>query len=321
MEVKSKFGAEYRRFSLQRTKPGPFKEFYGLLQRVHRIPNVELLVGYADVHGDLLPINNDDNFNKAISTAGALLRVFLQRHEDADDSCFSRVRQVRKKAALPRAAGQRRQAAPPISLPRDFRPVSSIVDADVLPRDLRRVRLHPHGRGRPLGFYIRDGSSVRRTPRGPRKVPGVFISRMVPGGLAQGTGLLAVDDEVLEVNGIQVSGKSLDQVTDMMVANSRSLVLTVRLANAPGGAWLSAAPQPRGSEPGDYAVPSFLSEEPGWNSAEEWEGEDEDDLVKELEVEASAMLPSYRTHLDLGSNGNTGSLSTLESEDRFDTKL
>ncbi|TNN28838.1 Partitioning defective 6 beta [Liparis tanakae] len=73
------FGAEFRRFSLDRSKPGRFDEFYGLLQHVHRIPNVELLVGYADVHGDLLPINNDDNYHKAISTASPLLRLFLQR--------------------------------------------------------------------------------------------------------------------------------------------------------------------------------------------------------------------------------------------------
>lgn len=73
------FGAEFRRFSLDRSKPGRFDEFYGLLQHVHRIPNVELLVGYADIHGDLLPINNDDNYHKAITTATPLLRLFLQR--------------------------------------------------------------------------------------------------------------------------------------------------------------------------------------------------------------------------------------------------
>lgn len=41
---------------------------------------------------------------------------------------------------------------------------------------------------------------------------------MVPGGLAESTGLLAVNDEVLEVNGIEVAGKSLDQVILIMVA-------------------------------------------------------------------------------------------------------
>ena len=39
-----------------------------------------------------------------------------------------------------------------------------------------------------------------------------MLCRLVPGGLAESTGLLAVNDEVLEVNGIEVAGKSLDQV-------------------------------------------------------------------------------------------------------------
>ena len=64
------------------------------------------------------------------------------------------------------------------------------------------------------GFYIRDGTSVRVTPAGLEKVPGIFISRLLAGGLAESTGLLAVNDEVLEVNGIEVQGKSLDQVWD-----------------------------------------------------------------------------------------------------------
>jgi len=120
-----------------------------------------------------------------------------------------------------------------IGTPQDFRRVSSIVDADLLPETLRRVKLLKHSSDRPLGFYIRDGTSVRVTPYGLEKVPGIFISRLVPGGLAEGTGLLAVNDEILEVNGIEVTGKSLDQVTDMMVANSHNLIITVKPAQQP----------------------------------------------------------------------------------------
>ena len=81
-----------------------------------------------------------------------------------------------------------------------------------MPETCRRVRLLKHGSDKPLGFYIRDGTSVRVTPQGLERVPGIFISRLLAGGLAESTGLLAVNDEVLEVNGIEVSGKSLDQV-------------------------------------------------------------------------------------------------------------
>ncbi|XP_050624086.1 LOW QUALITY PROTEIN: partitioning defective 6 homolog gamma-like [Macaca thibetana thibetana] len=130
-----------------------------------------------------------------------------------------------------RDEGPRRRAHLDIGLPRDFRPVSSIIDVDLVPETHRRVRLHRHGCEKPLGFYIRDGASVRVTPHGLEKVPGIFISRMVPGGLAESTGLLAVNDEVLEVNGIEVAGKTLDQVTDMMIANSHNLIVTVKPAN------------------------------------------------------------------------------------------
>lgn len=118
-----------------------------------------------------------------------------------------------------------------ISMPQDFRRVSAIIDVDVVPESHRRVKLMKNGSDKPLGFYIRDGTSVRVTAQGLEKVPGIFISRLVPGGLAESTGLLAVNDEVLEVNGIEVTGKTLDQVTDMMVANSANLIITVKPVN------------------------------------------------------------------------------------------
>ncbi|KAL2094116.1 hypothetical protein ACEWY4_011428 [Coilia grayii] len=81
VEVKSKFEAEYRRFALKRTNNGGFEEFYKLLQTIHRIPGVDVLLGYADIHGDLLPINNDDNFHKAVTSANPLLRIIIQKRE------------------------------------------------------------------------------------------------------------------------------------------------------------------------------------------------------------------------------------------------
>ncbi|CAJ0941188.1 unnamed protein product [Ranitomeya imitator] len=154
--------------------------------------------------------------------------------EEADYSAFGTDTLTKKKNVLTTVLRPDMAKKKPhlvIGMPSDFRPVSSIIDVDILPETHRRVRLYKHGMERPLGFYIRDGSSVRVTPHGLEKVPGIFISRLVPGGLAQSTGLLAVNDEVLEVNGIEVSGKSLDQVTDMMIANSHNLIITVRPAN------------------------------------------------------------------------------------------
>ena len=109
-----------------------------------------------------------------------------------------------------------------ISNPREFRQVSAIIDVDVVPETCRRVKLLKHGSDKPLGFYIRDGTSVRVTPQGLEKVPGIFISRLVPGGLAESTGLLAVNDEGLEVNGIEVAGRAPDQVAQVILDLPRS---------------------------------------------------------------------------------------------------
>uniref|UniRef100_A0A665V055 Par-6 family cell polarity regulator alpha n=1 Tax=Echeneis naucrates TaxID=173247 RepID=A0A665V055_ECHNA len=233
------FEAEYRRFALKRNSPGDFQEFYRLLQTIHHIPGVDVLLGYADVHGDLLPINNDDNFLKAVSLASPLLRIIISKKEDEPGVFATNSLQRRKKGlgltglrtTVSGSAHSKNKPGLMIGLPQNFRQISSIIDVDILPETHRRVRLHKHGTNKPLGFYIRDGVSVRVTPQGVEKVPGVFISRLVRGGLAESTGLLGVNDEILEVNGIDVTGKSLDQVTDMMVANSHNLIVTVKPAN------------------------------------------------------------------------------------------
>ncbi|XP_029291890.1 partitioning defective 6 homolog beta [Cottoperca gobio] len=355
VEVKSKFGAEFRRFSLDRSKPGRFDEFYGLLQHVHRIPNVELLVGYADVHGDLLPINNDDNYHKAISTASPLLRLFLQRKEEADytfgTNSLTRKKNTVLSAVLLRPDATRKKTPVIISLPKDFRPVSSIIDVDILPETHRRVRLYKHGQEKPLGFYIRDGSSVRVTPQGLEKVPGIFISRMVPGGLAESTGLLAVNDEVLEVNGIEVAGKSLDQVTDMMIANSHNLIITVKPANqrnnvvrsgGGGGGGAASGSSGRSSDSGaSYygysshggvgaaaSMPSHIIQ--NFPVGEPESDEDDEDLVIEAGGEAEPIrrassnysmpsLPRYEPHLNLRAAASSTSALSINANGTLPT--
>ncbi|KAI1285533.1 Partitioning defective 6 -like protein beta [Halotydeus destructor] len=239
IEVKSKFDAEFRRFSVFKSETTKFDDFYKLVEKFHRLHNVPVYVYYTDPsHGDLLPINNDDNYAKAVSSARPLLRLIIQRKGESGEQMngwgskkkkdFFGFSNLLAGGVIPSVSPNKNRLA--ISLPEDFRQVSAIIDVDILPDTCRRVRLVKHGSDKPLGFYIRDGTSVRVTPHGLEKVPGIFISRLVPGGLAEGTGLLAVNDEVLEVNGIEVNGKTLDQVTDMMVANSSNLIITIRPA-------------------------------------------------------------------------------------------
>eukprot|EP00117_Sycon_ciliatum_P041915 scpid75477/ scgid30575/ Partitioning defective 6 homolog beta len=228
VEVKSKFEQEYRRFSMKRTELKTFELFMLHIKSLHKVGDVDSVsISYTEpLRGDLLPINNDDNFAHAVSLSKPLLRIFVYRGQDALLADMFQQARKRKVAGL---RPDKKLGQIQIGTPEDFRKVSAIVDADLLPETVRRVKLLKHSSNKPLGFYIRDGMSTRVTPQNVlEKVPGIFISRLVPGGLAEGTGLLAVDDEILEVNGIEVTGKTLDQVTDMMVANSQNLIITVK---------------------------------------------------------------------------------------------
>ncbi|KAF5304783.1 hypothetical protein FQA39_LY09560 [Lamprigera yunnana] len=227
------FDAEFRRFSIERNQQSKFEDFKGLLERLFKLKEIAFLVSYIDPSDqDLLPINNDDNLRRALINAKPLLRVIIQRKGDSLEELngYGTIKPRNLiSSILGGTPGRNKNLA--ISNPHDFRQVSAIIDVDIVPETCRRVRLLKHGSDKPLGFYIRDGTSVRVTQNGLEKIPGIFISRLVPGGLAESTGLLAVNDEVLEVNGIEVSGKTLDQVTDMMVANSSNLIITVKPAN------------------------------------------------------------------------------------------
>lgn len=212
-----------------------YEQFKNLIEKLHRLKDIPFLIYYTDPKdGDLLPINNDDNFARAVLTARPLLRIIIQRKGESTEELngynLYKHRNIIS-SILGGGTPGKSKSHPWISNPQDFRQVSAIIDVDIVPETCRRVRLLKHGSDRPLGFYIRDGSSIRFTPSGVERVTGIFISRLVPGGLAESTGLLAVNDEVLEVNGIEVTGKTLDQVTDMMVANSYNLIITVKPAN------------------------------------------------------------------------------------------
>ncbi|KAK5911202.1 hypothetical protein CgunFtcFv8_005397 [Champsocephalus gunnari] len=311
VEVKSKYGAEFRRFSVDRIKPGKFEEFYKLILHIHRIANMEVMIGYADIHGDLLPINNDDNFCKAVSTAHPLLRIFIQRQEEIDYASYGSNTLTRRKkpvVALRNNDINRKRPHIRIGMPQDFRPVSSIIDVDILPESHRRVRLYRHGSDKPLGFYIRDGTSVRVTPHGLEKVPGIFISRLVPGGLAESTGLLAVNDEVLEVNGIEVTGKSLDQVTDMMIANSHNLIVTVKPVNQRNNvvrsSRISGSSGQSSDSSGSTGYPSLSVASVGMISsgAHGYQDDLESDEDTDIVIENSIKRPSQRSNASLASS-------------------
>ncbi|CAD5206736.1 unnamed protein product [Bursaphelenchus okinawaensis] len=238
IHVKSKFDSEFRRFLININLDNlmSYEEFRKCIEKKHVLKNTAFTLCYTSTLGDLLPITNDENFHKAFESAHPTLRVLVQRKGESWEEKYGYGVSTldRKKKGLsswisaPSKAPTRHYN---ISNPEDFRQVSSIIDVDVVPDTHRRVRLCKYTSDRPLGFYIRPSSIVRQTAQGPVKMEGIVISKLVEGGLAESTGLLSANDEIVEVNGIDVHGKTIDQVTDMMIANAHNLIITIKPAN------------------------------------------------------------------------------------------
>ncbi|TPP56385.1 Cell polarity protein PAR6 [Fasciola gigantica] len=207
-----------------------------LLERVHHLQGIEFVVQYVEPkNADLLPINNDKNYAVALAVSKPILRILLQRKGESYGELYGYKshksgRSHKSAASVLRSYGDIDKHKPPdkqISLQNDFHLVSSILDVDIVPRTMRRVRL-VRTPNKNFGLYIRNGISEHNTVNGYESVPAFFVSRLDRDGIAYSTGLLAENDEIIEVNGIEVFGKTMDQVTDMMVANSSNLIITVR---------------------------------------------------------------------------------------------
>ena len=77
VEVKSKFDAEFRRFSLDGSAHRTFEEFRALVGRLHGLDasgpgaSDDFRISYVDPKdNDLLPINNTDNYQVRLEDSG-----------------------------------------------------------------------------------------------------------------------------------------------------------------------------------------------------------------------------------------------------------
>lgn len=46
---------------------------------MHQIPGSDVLLGYTDAHGDLLPLTNDDSLHRALASGPPPLRLLVQK--------------------------------------------------------------------------------------------------------------------------------------------------------------------------------------------------------------------------------------------------
>jgi partitioning defective protein 6 len=98
VEIKSKFDAEFRRFSLDGSKVASYEAFHDLLSDVHQLIGSRDQPGPLPFHifyidpkdNDLLPITNTDNYRRALQSARPLLRLVIQRHGECEENYYRR---------------------------------------------------------------------------------------------------------------------------------------------------------------------------------------------------------------------------------------
>jgi C-terminal processing protease CtpA/Prc len=108
---------------------------------------------------------------------------------------------------------------------------AQITEFERLPGNVHRLRLCKQNLNENFGLYIRDGygtSITETTDDNTPRVAGVFVSRVVPGGLAESSGLFGINDEILDVNNIEVIGKPLTEVYKIMLSSISNMTLTIR---------------------------------------------------------------------------------------------
>ncbi len=73
------FGAEFRRFELDRKNPIKFDDFHKLIEELHALQSIPFHITYLDKDGELLSINNDTIIEHILRVNTGLLRIFVQR--------------------------------------------------------------------------------------------------------------------------------------------------------------------------------------------------------------------------------------------------
>lgn len=108
---------------------------------MHKINGLQFLISYIDPRdNDLLPINNDDNFHRAITIARPLLRLIIQRKGDSLEE-ITGYGTMRPKNLISSLLGQTpvKSKLLAISNPHDFRQVSIFLTFLNIPRCLLDV--------------------------------------------------------------------------------------------------------------------------------------------------------------------------------------
>jgi partitioning defective protein 6 len=112
---------------VKRETQNSFDEFYSTVERYHKLNGVPFVISYIDPRdNDLLPINNDDNFQRALSIVRPLFRLIISKKGDSFEDTVG-YGTMRPKNLISSLLGQTpvKSKTLAISNPHDFRQVTS----------------------------------------------------------------------------------------------------------------------------------------------------------------------------------------------------
>ena len=83
-----------------------------------------------------------------------------------------------------------------------------------------------------ISFFLSQGATVRN------EGDSVVVGRIVRGGAAEASGLLHEGDEILEINGHDIRGRSVDDVCELMASLTGTLTFLVVPSEDPAAAMM-----------------------------------------------------------------------------------
>lgn len=82
---------------MQRSETETYQDFRKFLEQMHKLHDIVFHISYVDPKDDdILPINNDDNYARAISASKFLLRIIIRRKgwHTADEGVWKHSRTI-----------------------------------------------------------------------------------------------------------------------------------------------------------------------------------------------------------------------------------
>ena len=74
------FEAEFRRFTLKPLEIDSHEKFRLFLEKIHKLHDLPFIISYVDPkNDDILPINNDVNYERALLSEKSLLRIIIRK--------------------------------------------------------------------------------------------------------------------------------------------------------------------------------------------------------------------------------------------------